>query len=196
VTWAPDYATAAELRAYLRISDSVDDTQLGYAITAASRAIDRHTRRQFGSVTAEERVYTPVYDRHRRRWVVEIDDLMTAASSVEVDGTVLVTYTLEPRNAAAKSRPWTHLVVDKDSTVVPCGDEYEVAVTAAWGWTSVPTPVKQACLLQAARFHARRDSPYGVAGSPDLGSELRLLSKVDADVAVTLRPYLRWWAAA
>lgn len=196
MAWSPDYVTTAELKAYLRIGDSADDTQLALAIAAASRAIDSHTRRQFGSVTAEERLYTPGWDRHRRRWVVEIDDLMTAASLVEVADEVLVTYTLEPRNAAAKGRPWTHLVVDRDSTVVPCGDEYEMAVTAAWGWTAVPSAIKQACLLQAARFHARRDSPYGVAGSPDLGSELRLLSKVDADVAVMLRPYLRWWAAA
>jgi len=196
MAWAPDYATAAELKSYLRISDTDDDTQMGYAITAASRAIDKHCRRQFGSVSAEERVYTPVWDRHRRRWLVEIDDLQTAATGVEVDGEVLVEYTLEPRNASSKGLPWTLLVVDKDATVVPTGEEYEVAITAAWGWTSVPTSVKQACVLQAARFFKRRDSPFGIAGSPELGSELRLLSKVDADVAVVLKPYVRWWAAA
>jgi hypothetical protein len=46
-------------------------------------------------------------------------------------------------------------------------------------------------MLQASRFYARRDSPYGVAGSPDLGSEVRLLSKVDPDVAVSLADYVR-----
>lgn len=196
MAWAPDYITASELKAYLRISDSVDDSQLGVAITAASRAIDKHCRRQFGVATAEERVYTAEYARHRRRWVVPIDDLMTAATLVEVGGDTLVTYTLEPRNAAAEGKPWETLVVDQDSAVVPCGEEYEVAVTAAWGWTAVPTPVKQACLLQAGRFHARRDSPFGIAGSPTIGSELRLLAKVDPDVAVVLRPFVKWWAAA
>jgi hypothetical protein len=196
MAWAPDYVTASELKAYLRIGDTQDDAQLGFAITAASRAIDRHCRRQFGSVSAEERVYTPEYDRHRRRWLIPIDDLMTAASSVEIAGEVLVEYTLEPRNAAAKGKPWELLVVDKDATVVPCGEEYEAAITAAWGWTAVPTTVKHACLLQASRFFKRRDSPFGIAGSPDVGSELRLLAKVDPDVAVSLRPVLKWWAAA
>jgi hypothetical protein len=57
--------------------------------------------------------------------------------------------------------------------------------------------VEQATLLQASRFHARRFSPYGVAGSPELGSELRLLAKLDADVELALSKaqLVRWWAA-
>jgi len=55
----------------------------------------------------------------------------------------------------------------------------------------VPTTVKQATLLQASRVFARREAPFGVAGSPDMGSELRLLEKVDPDVAVMLVPYVR-----
>lgn len=203
MAWAPDYATTAELKAQLRISDTADDAQLALAITAASRAIDTHTGRQFGSVTATERFYTARYDRNRCRWVVPIDDLMSVTSldpqvqdADGVDVGAIDDYTLEPRNAAADARPWTQLVVRAGSTYVPTGRMDEVAITALWGWTSVPTPVKEACLLQASRFHARRDSPFGIAGSPDLGSELRLLARVDPDVAVALRPYVRWWAAA
>jgi hypothetical protein len=55
----------------------------------------------------------------------------------------------------------------------------------------VPSAVKLATRLQASRFMARRDSPYGVAGSPDAGSEIRLLSRVDPDVAVALRGFSR-----
>jgi hypothetical protein len=64
-----------------------------------------------------------------------------------------------------------------------------VKVTALWGWTAVPVAVKQATLLQASRFFSRRHSPYGVAGSPELGSEIRLLARVDPDVGVSLRDY-------
>ena len=198
MAWAPDYATDAELAAYLRITDSVDDAQLGLAVTAASRAVDRHTGRQFGKVAAaEERFYTPRWDRRRRRWVVEIDDLMTTTDLVvEIAGTAVTAFTLEPRNAAAKSRPWELLVVDADSPVTPTGDEYEAAATASWGWTAVPATVEQATLLQGSRFMARREAPFGVAGSPELGSEVRLLARVDVDVAVMLGPYVRWWGAA
>jgi uncharacterized phiE125 gp8 family phage protein len=196
MAWAPDYVTTAELRAFLRVNDSDDDTQLAVAIAAASRAIDQHTGRQFGVVgSAEERFYTAVWDRHLCRWLVDVDDLMsTSGLVVEIDGTATTTYTKEPRNAAAKGRPWTSLVFDTDSTTLPTGDRDEIAVTALWGWSAVPTPVKQACYLQASRFHARRDSPYGVAGSPEQGNELRLLARVDPDVAVSLGPYIRRWA--
>lgn len=198
MAWAPDYATSAELKAYTRIGDAVDDAQVALALTASSRAIDRATGRQFGVVSpAEERVYTPFYDRHRCRWLVAIDDLATATSLVvEVDGTAVTAYTLEPRNAVLKGKVWETLVFDTDSPTLPTGDEFEVAITALWGWSSVPSAVKQACLMQASRFLARRDSPFGVAGSPDMGNELRLLAKLDPDVCVSLSAYIRWWAAA
>lgn len=204
MAWQPDYCTDAELKAFLRISDADDDNELGYAITAASRAIDVDANRQFGVVAAaEQRFYTARWDRRRCRWIVEFDDLMSttdfAAITQDAEGNTVGTiddYVLEPVNAAAKSRPWTSLMVRPNSAVRPTGLEHEVAVTALWGWSTVPVPVKQAALLQASRLFARRNSPYGIAGSPDVGSELRLLARVDPDVAVSLNGYRRWWGGA
>jgi len=205
MAWAPDYITTAELKAFLRISDTDDDVQLAVAITAASRAIDRCTNRQFGKTAgAEERQYTARWDRRRGRWIVAIDDLMSttgfAVTTVDEDGTLtgtITAYDLEPRDADLKGKPWEAIVVRSTSAVVPTGRPFEMAVTGnPWGWSSTPTAVKQAAYLQSSRFHARRDSPYGIAGSPDAGSELRLLARVDPDVAVSLGPYVRWWAAA
>lgn len=204
MAWAPDYVTTAELRSYLNISDSADDTQLALAITAASRAVDTDTNRQFGKVASgEERFYTGRWDACRARWVVDIDDLMSVSGldpqvqdSTGADVGAITPYTLEPRNAAAVGRPWTQLVVATTSTYKPTGLANEVAITALWGWTAVPDTVKQATLLQASRLFSRRTSPYGIAGSPDTGSELRLLARVDPDVAVMLRSYRRWWGAA
>lgn len=204
MAWAPDYVTTAEMRGFLRISDSDDDDELALAITAASRAVDQDTGRQFGVVgSAEERFYTARYDRDRCRWVVDIDDLMSTSSfdpqvqdTDGVDVGAINDYFLEPRNAAVQGRPWTQLVVKPDSSYKPTGLDNECAFTGLWGWTAVPSAVKQATLLQASRLFARRTSPYGIAGSPDLGSELRLLARVDPDVSVALRPYRRWWSAA
>jgi uncharacterized phiE125 gp8 family phage protein len=201
MAWAPDYVTAAELKAYLRISDAVDDVQVALAITAASRAVDRHTSRQFGLVAAPEaRTYTSRWDRIRRRYVCDIDDLMTVTGLTIANTQGPVTaYTLKPGNAVAKGRPWSLLVLDPQPTIHPTPWvtlEDDVTVTARYGWTTVPDPVKQATLLQASRIFARRGAPFGVAGSPDLGNELRLLAKVDVDVAVVLGPYIRWWSAA
>lgn len=193
MAWAPDYVAAADLKALLRISDTVDDAQVALAITAASRAVDRATNRQFGLVAAPEvRTYTARWDRDRRKYVVEIDDLMTAVGLIVATDVTITDYKLQPGNAAAKSQPWTRIVLNTGGTCTEDG----VTVTAKYGWTTVPVAVQQATLLQASRFFARRDAAFGIAGSPDLGSEMRLLAKVDPDVAVVLGPYTRWWAAA
>lgn len=191
MAWAPRYATEDELASYLRIGDTEDDVELGLANEGAARAIDQATNRQFGSVTAEARTYPVRYDYDRCVWVADVDDFQTTTGLVvTVDGTAVATFTKEPRNAAQKGHPWTRLVFGSDSEVTPSGDS-EVGVTAAWGWTSVPDTIHGAALLQAARFFTRRNAPFGVAGSPDMGSELRLLAKVDPDVEVMVRAYRR-----
>lgn len=204
MSWAPDYATPAELKAWVTppIDDNVDDTAIGLALTAASRAVDRATGRQFGLVDEPEaRTFTPRLDRRRHRfrprWVLDIDDLMTTTGLI-VAGTAFdaVLHKLQPGNAAQVSRPWTQLVLDARSGVRLYGDDDEVTVTARWGWTTVPDTVKQAVLLQASRVFSRRKSPFGVAGSPDLGNELRLLAKLDPDVEVMLADYRRDWEVA
>lgn len=202
MVWAPDYVTAPELKAFLRIdtADTVDDAQLAFAITAASRAVDRTTNRQFGQVAAPEaRLYTPRYDCSRLgstwptgRWLVQIDDLMDAAGLTVTTAAGTVTlFVKEPVNAVVTGKPWTRLVIDPASATVPKGTDNEVTVTGKFGWSAVPPTIKQATLLQASRLFKRRDAPFGVAGSPDAGSEVRLLARIDPDVAVTLRPYVR-----
>lgn len=199
--WAPNYATVDDLAAYVRIplDDVQDDAQLALALAGASRAIDQTCRRQFGAEASPvARVYTPRMDPHIRRVVVDIDDLMVDEDlTVEVDSdgsgafaTAVMDYQLGPVNAAADGKPWTRI-----SGSFPVDAPESVKVTARWGWSTVPSPVAQACLIQASRLLGRRDSPYGVAGSPEAGSEMRLLAKVDPDVAVLLRHYTRrWWA--
>src|SRR5258705_6865705 len=189
--WAPDYITLVQAKNNERIKDAVDDAELAADITAASRAIDDHCNRQFGKVAApEQRAYTAWYDYERCRWVVDIDDLQDATGFVlTIGGTAVTKYTLAPANAVLKGKAWTELIVARDAEAQPTGVQYEALATAAWGWTAFPVPVTKACRLQTSRFSARRDSPYGIAGSPQQGSELRLLSRVDPDVAVSLRGY-------
>lgn len=193
MTWAPDYATVAELADYARADEAIDADQLALAVTAASRAIDRFTRRQFGQSAADEqRFYSPYPSAYYGAWLVEVDDLMVEPTEVAIDdGTdtfaAFASPVLLPRNAAAEARPWTRIKLD-DRTSIPVEG---VRVTAQFGWDTVPDTIKQATLLQASRLFARRDSPFGVAGSPDIGSELRLLAKLDPDVQVMVAAYQR-----
>jgi hypothetical protein len=196
MAWAPDYCDVGELRAYRRIDDAVDDTELGLAITAASRAVDRATDRQFGLLAAAEaRTYECSWSQRQGLWVAEIDDLMTtAALVVTVSGATVAStaYRLLPRNADKNSRPWTQLAV-ASATPDPLGSgPPTVDVTAKYGWTTVPDTIKNATLLQASRLFADRNAPFGVAGSPDMGNEMRLLAKVHPDVEVMLASYRRY----
>lgn len=202
----PDYASLSEMRAYVRIegvADTTDDVQLALAITAASRAIDRSANRQFGlAASAVARVYTAEWDSLHSRYTADIDDVMTTdgmivKSADSTEGSFDTTHTLHrllPFNAAGDGRPWTRILFPT-GTNVSCHPG-RIEVTAKWGWTAVPNTIKTACLIQASRFHKRRESPFGVAGSPDLGNELRLLDRLDPDVAVMLSHYRRWWGAA
>lgn len=200
MTWAPDYTTADDLAEYLRIDDDDDDAVLESAVTTASRAIDTFTKRQFGQVAEPEaRYYTARWSKSRCWWVVVIDDLMTntgleVTTEQSTAGVFVVVSepVLRPRNALVKGRPWTELVIPKDSAVGSYfGRPEGVRVTARFGWSSVPVAVVQAAQLQASRIFARRNAPFGIAGSPDAGSEMRLLAKVDPDVAVSLEDYRR-----
>lgn len=200
MAWEPDYITDTELKNYVRIEDTDDDTQVAWAISTASRAVDTACGRQFGKLdSVAARYYTPYWDAELRRNVVDIDDLYsTTGLLIAVDGSgdetfssSLTDYTLRPRNAVQDGVPWTMLTANPSSSVGLPTTPDSVRVTGAFGWAAVPVAIKQATALQASRLLARRNSPFGVAGSPENGSELRLLAKLDPDVEVSLKKYKR-----
>lgn len=215
IAFYPEYISLDDLKRHLRIpgnydgtlnsaEDDVDNIPLNLAISTASRAIDTSTSRQFGLMdSAHSMYYTPYFDSKRQRYAVAMDDLMTTSGFVvKYDSTGNGDYTetvdssdyrLWPYNAAEKGKPWTHIMFDV-GTSVPLR-EAAIEATGRFGWSAVPDAIKQATLLQAARFFKRRDSAFGVAGSPENGSELRLLNRVDPDVEVAVRDYRRWWGA-
>jgi hypothetical protein len=196
MAWRPAYATKTELIAYLGggTYSAGEQTSLDLACESASRVVDRFCGRQFGLLSAATaRLYTARWDADLSCHVAIIDDLMTSTGLVITsDGTTITDYTLYPLNAAGDGRPWTELLFGESvSTVLG-----ELSVTAKFGWTTVPDTIHNATMLQAERLYKRKDAPFGIAGSPDMGSEQRLLSKVDPDVAVMLRDYRRQvWAA-
>lgn len=198
--WQPDYVTAGELAAYCHADESVDAADLALAVTGASRAVDRNTNRQFGlTAAAEVRQYTARWSKTRGAWLVPIDDLMLGPIvTLDLDGDGTYETTVDnahlvkrPRNAAVKGRPWTELLVSPKAPKQPTGREGQVQVFVQFGWSAIPATVKLATRLQASRFFTRREAPFGVAGSPSEGSEMRLLAKVDPDVAVALDDFRR-----
>jgi hypothetical protein len=190
VAWQPDYTTLARAKDFVRVADTVDDIELAAWITAASRAVDDKTNRQFGqAVGVAARTYrrAPYYDRSTGFWVLEIDDVQVTTGLL-VNGVAYASSgcTLLPDTAALDGRPYTQLGFTFQPYESAPGVPQSNVITAQFGWTAVPVQVEAAVWLQLNRWNARRDSPYGIAGSPDTGSEMRLLAKLDPDVATTL----------
>lgn len=193
MAWAPDYSDTATVRNYIRSGLDVDnDAFIASWITATSRNVDDFCGRQFGNTgTAQARVYDGVRDNHLSQYVYEIDDMQnTTGLGITAAGVALAAsaYTLWPRNAPSKGEPYTQL-----RTTTGGGT---LTITAIWGWNAIPAAATTGLLLQAARLAKRRDSPFGIAGSPAEGSELRLLAQLDPDFRTALKPFQRtWWAA-
>lgn len=197
-----DYADIAELRDYLRISegDAQDDTVLTVALASASRAVETATNRSFelAGASATARIFTARYDQRLQRYVVPVDDFMTTTGlAVAVDWVGDGDYdtaidVANIRTAPVNATVWNQLISNDMLPLIELG----VQVTAKWGWDAVPSLIKHATLIQAARLVKRRDAPFGVAGSPEMGNELRLLAKLDPDVELLVASYRRWWSAA
>jgi hypothetical protein len=190
MTWAPDYITTADVKDYLRVTDDVDAVQHARWATAACRAVDRKCNRQFGKLAAPTaRTYrrAPVFNPAYGLWLLGIDDLMDATGLL-VNGVAYASSNtvLLPDDAPSKGRPWTALGLTTVPVLSYPGAPIVNVATGTWGWSAVPTQVLAAALLQCARWNFRRDAPAGTAGSPDQGSEIRLLAKLDPDVATTL----------
>lgn len=189
------YASLNDIKAALRISDSVDDTLLELAVESASRMIDSFTERTFYNGGTATRVYAPA-----RTDLVQIDDcrtIGTVETSTNADYVYDQTWTAldyqgEPLNGlvAGQATPFTRIRATGDYAFPVYMGVATVRVTGVWGFATVPTAVKQATVIQAAREFKRFDSPLGVAGYGDMGM-MRVSRYLDPDVEQLVRPWMR-----
>jgi hypothetical protein len=190
MAWKPDYITLLQIKSYLGIpaTDQQDDTELALWITSASRAVDRVCKRQFGQATAT-RTYRgrAPYNDTLGMWVLEIDDIQDT-TGFTVNGVAYASSgaMLLPSNAAADGEPYTQLGFTSEPACSTAGTPATTVLYGPFGWTTTPSQVPAAVRLQCARWNFRRTAPAGVAGSPDQGSEIRLLARLDPDVETSL----------
>lgn len=169
------YATLVDLKAYLGMQEEDRyDGPLQQALESVSDEIEQYCNRQFNKTTSASardfRIrygpYVIVDDFHT------ITDLVIQYDSGSGSFTTLTTtdYELQPLNGVVDGQPgWPYnkVVRKTGSFVRGLG---RLRVTAQWGWTSVPPPVRQSCLIMAAATFQIKDSPFGVAGSDQWGT--------------------------
>jgi hypothetical protein len=190
------YATLAELKASLAITDSTDDTPLQSCLDAADQLINNYvdTKVGFGVTSSQTRYYTA----ERYDFVLTDPIVTVTALATDIDGTGNYTqtwsandYVLAPRNAALNGRPYTEIDTSPFSNAVlnfPTG-YLEVKVTGTFGWPSVPAAVKQSSLIQAGAIWASRTAPFGAIGGETLGGVIRMSAALHPEARALLDAY-------
>jgi hypothetical protein len=188
------YCTLSDLKTSLAIEDIQDDTGLEAAILTASRMVDDYTGRFFyrdGTTAAPVVRYYTAQDWY----TCNVDDFVSL-SQIATDDNFDQLYTtiwqsddymVEPVNNPRRGWPLSRLLAI-DSYIFPYNLPQSVKVTAVWGWPSVPAEIAMATKIQASRLFIRRQSPFGIAGTPELGT-VRLSSRLDPDVEALIRPF-------
>ena len=189
------YATLAEFKSAVGITDSVEDNALQTVLDATDSLIDLYTDRKQGFGTATETRYYTATDYQ----YVLIDDLVSITSLTtddDANGTYETTWTagtdyvFAPANNALDGWPYTSIEVSVTwPKNFPKNVYRGVKVVGVFGWPSVPNAVKQAALIQAGAVWSSRTSPFGVIGSADLGGILRQTSALHPESRVLLEQY-------
>lgn len=193
------YVTVAELRRELGARPGqLDDGLLGKAVRAASRSIDNHCHRRFWLDPI------PVARQFRPNdWMlVEVPDIgSTVGLAVATDDlgtgsfstvwTIGTDFILEPLGADADGgafRWWQITAVGtRRFPVRTWTARPALQVTARWGWSAVPEPVREAATLLAMRLYRRKDTPLGFEGFADFGAVR--ITRTDPDIAEQLSDF-------
>lgn len=185
------YATLAEVKAALRVTDSVDDTLIENAIEGASRRIDGYCGRFFYQSAQTIDLFP------NTEYSVGIPDLASSTITLKTDtagnGTFTTTwsasdYYLEPLNQVFQSRPYNRITA-KGSKTFPFlyqPPRPTIRLTGTFGWSAIPDDVREACILLSLRGFARLNAALGVVGFADMAITVRA---VDPDVRDLLAPY-------
>ena len=189
------YATLAQFKAAVGITDSTDDAALQNVLDATDTLIDLHCDRKTGFGTASETRYYTAEDYQ----YVLTDDLVsvtTLQTDDDANGTYETTWTantdfmLAPANAALDGFPYTEIDTSVSWPRNFPKDVYRgVKVLGVFGFPSVPAAVVQAEIIQAGAVWSSRTSPFGVIGSADLGGILRQTRALHPEAALILEPY-------
>ncbi|MCX4912809.1 head-tail connector protein [Streptomyces sp. NBC_00687] len=193
------YATLPQLKAYMRgsIEDDVTmyDSVLTDALASVSREIETHCNRQFNSADSAsarsygaDEIFTLRDGATVRHWLA-VDDFYDAASLVVQSAGVTWSpsaFSLYPRNGVVSGQTgWPFYEICASGLTF---DPADTSITAKWGWTAAPAPVKQACLILAAETFQLKDAPFGVAGMDQFGV---IRVRDNRMAASKLAPYVR-----
>jgi hypothetical protein len=183
------YASIAEVKAYLGITVSTDDTLIEALIDRAKGIIESYTGRVFESETATKYFDT---DNIEGRWLYLWGyDLLTVTTLTNGDGVEIASanYRLEPRNETPK---WA-IRLDEDYTWEFDDSDDEISVAGTWGYaTTAPYDIEHATVRLTAFLYRQKDTSADIDRPFVTGDGVTIMpSNLPADVKSILDKYKR-----
>jgi hypothetical protein len=202
VTLTNAYTTLASVTAELGITNANSDARIEAAINSASRQIDDYTGRRFwqDSTVQIREFYADDYREIVSDAGQVLDISTTTGLIVKIDtgdnGTFATTLTqgthfvLLPTNAADDSEPYTGIRMVDSVYNFPryTSGRPGVQITAKFGWSAVPDPVAQACLVQSVLLFKATDAAMGGLSFGD-GSFMRVRGGLNPIAASLVERY-------
>lgn len=152
-TSTADLCTLADVKSFLRITDTSSDTVLSSLITPASTEIMKWTEREFAPASTATRQF--LADRVNDELLVDLAPYdVQSLSAVSIDADQTTPYVLSVDEWRLRPRPNTDGVY-QSVKLVPFGlstgrvlwQDRTVSLTGTWGFPAIPSGVKQATIL-------------------------------------------------
>lgn len=187
------YCTLVEVKAALRLTDTVDDSLLERSIEGASRRVDGYCGRFFYKTES-----TPIgmypFDYYNQPVKDIANTTVTVKTDTTGDGSFATTWTqgtdyqLEPLDASITGVPYNRVVAIGGKAFAIYNEPTApfVQVTAQWGWNQIPSDIREATVLLSIRGFARLNAALGIVGFNDMAIQVKA---VDPDVRDLLNPY-------
>ena len=193
------YATVDEMYEVLGNVNTDDADLLTFYLGAATKAIDRRTRRTFqasGDSTKYLDAIAP-YVADRYLHLSEVGDICQITSITNGNGSTVSAsaYVTEPRNVTAGEEPIRAVKLKENSAVLwTYSGTWESAITVVGRWAYSLTPpddIVQACKRLTAYYYRQKDAgTFDVVAAPEMGT-ITVPQGFPRDVAEILRPYIR-----
>lgn len=210
--------SASDLKTYLGISSSTDDSLITALITAATKIIEAYTQRDFEVGADTTRYFTPGVDTGYAGWragggswnddwhpgggnwvdhsstlFLDEDLAQTPTTITNGDGIVVTSaqYVLIDRN-----RPPYRAIKLKGSTglvwTYTNDPEYAISVVGRWGWSvTPPDDIVQAARRLSGFLYRQKDmQTYDATAFSELGV-IRIKHRIPEDIMAMLDPYRR-----
>lgn len=183
------YTTTSEVKAYLGITPTGDDTLIGNLITRAAVIIDAYTGRTFEAVTATK--YFTVDDTNGQELPLWGYDLLAVTTLTNGDAVVIAgaDYKLFPRNDNPK---WLIRLDESKSWAWSDGDS-EISVAGTWGYSATaPADIVHACIRLTAFLYKQKDTSADIDRPMITGDGVTIMpSGLPSDVQKLLDRYKR-----